>query len=136
MILYVETLDKLKIFIDNCYKCLKKQGRIIICTLDILSASLYPEVFDILKLPVKALVNNNKYSDGCSIQIEITKNCIVTSYQRNFETIKQLMKQVGFNNIRKHNLFLDEISLQAFTNRELDIIKKSNIFLLLEAQKL
>ncbi|HJD64771.1 MAG TPA: hypothetical protein LFW10_01180 [Rickettsia endosymbiont of Diachasma alloeum] len=46
------------------------------------------------------------------------------------------MKQVGFNNIRKHNLLLDEISLQAFTNRELDIIKKSNIFLLLEAQKL
>ncbi|MGI4752482.1 MAG: class I SAM-dependent methyltransferase [Janthinobacterium lividum] len=136
VILYVETLDKLKIFIDNCYKCLKKQGRIIICTLDILSASFYPEVFDILKLPVKTLVSNNKYSDGCSIQIEITKNCIVTSYQRNFETIKQLMKQVGFNNIRKHNLFLDEISLQAFTNRELDIIKKSNMFLLLEAQKL
>ncbi|WP_341793960.1 MULTISPECIES: hypothetical protein [unclassified Rickettsia] len=84
----------------------------------------------------KSLTKNNKYIDGCPIQIEITENYIVTSYQRNFETIKQLMEQIGFTNVRKCDLFLDEIALQAFTDKELSIIKKSNIFLLLEAEKL
>lgn len=136
VILYIETLDKLKVFIENCYKCLKKNGKVIICTLDILSALFYSEVFNILKLPVKPLTKNYKYTDGCPIQIEITENCIVTSYQRNLETIKQLMEQIGFSNIRKCDIFLDEIALQAFTDKELSIIKKSNIFLLLEAEKL
>lgn len=136
VILYIETLDKLKTFLENCYKCLKKNGKVIICTLDILSASFYSEVFNILKLPVKSLTKNYKYTDGCPIQIEITENCIVTSYQRNLDTIEHLMEQIGFNNIRKYDIFLDEIALQAFTDRELSIIKKSNIFLLLEAKKL
>ncbi|MCC8368656.1 MAG: class I SAM-dependent methyltransferase [Rickettsia endosymbiont of Oxypoda opaca] len=136
VILYIETLDKLKTFIENCYKCLKKGGKIVICTLDILGASFYPEVFNILKLPTKPLTKDNKYIDGCPIQIEIIENCTVTSYQRNFETIKQLMEQVGFTDVRKCDLFLDEIALQAFTDKELNIIKKSNIFLLLEAKKL
>lgn len=136
VILYIETLDKLKTFFKNCYKCLKKNGKVIICTLDILSASFYSEVFNVLKLSVKPLPPNDKYTDGCPIQIEITENCIVTSYQRNLETIKHLMEQVGFNNIKKYDIFLDEIALKAFNDRELNIIKKSNIFLLLEAEKL
>lgn len=136
VILYIETLDKLKTFLENCYKCLKKNGKVIICTLDIFSASLYPEVFNILKLPIKYLTKNYKYTDGCPIQIEITENCVVTSYPRNLETIKHLIEQIGFHNIRKYDIFLDEIALQAFTQNELSIIKKSNIFLLLEAAKL
>jgi len=91
-----------------------------------LSALSYPEVFDILKFPTKPL-HNNEYSDGCPIQIEITNDCIVTPYQRNFDTIKLLMEKTGFKNIKKHELFLDEVALQAFTHEELNIIKKSNI---------
>ncbi len=134
VILYLEHLDKLKAFITNCYKCLKKDGKVVICTLDILSASYYPEVFNILKFPVRPL-EDNKYTDGCPIQIEITDDCIVTSYHRNFDTIKQLMEIVGFKNVRSHSLFLDEVALEAFTAEELNIIKKSNILLLIEAEK-
>ncbi|CAH0547949.1 unnamed protein product [Brassicogethes aeneus] len=136
VLLYIETLDKLKTFIENCYKCLKKGGKMVICTSDIKSASFYPEVFNILKLSAKPLTKDNEYTDGCPIQLEIIENCIVTCYQRNFETIKQLMEQVGFTDVRKCDLFLEEISLEAFTDKELNIIKKSNIFLFLEAKKL
>lgn len=134
VILYLETLDKLKMFISNCYKCLKKDGKVLICTLDILSASLYPEVFSILNFPTKPLVGK-KYTDGCPIQIGITDECVVTSYQRNFSTLKKLMEEVGFKHIKKYDLFLDEFALQAFTEEELTILKKSNILLLIEAQK-
>lgn len=134
VILYIDTIDKLKIFISNCYKCLKKNGKLLICTLDILRASSYPEIFNILKFPVKSL-KDDKYTDGCPIQIEITDDCVVTSYQRNFDTLKQLMEEVGFKNVRKCDLFLDEIASQAFTDKELDIIKKSNILLLIEAEQ-
>jgi cyclopropane fatty-acyl-phospholipid synthase-like methyltransferase len=139
VILYIDTLDKLKIFISNCYKCLKQDGKVLICTLDILSASSYPEIFSILKFPTKPL-NDNKYTDNSPIQIEITDDCVVTSYQRNFDTIKQLMEEVGFKNVRKYDLkqcdlFLDKIAMQAFTNAELNIIKNSNILLLIEAEK-
>ncbi|CAH0547950.1 unnamed protein product [Brassicogethes aeneus] len=136
VILYIETLEKLKTCIENCYKCLKKGGKVVICTLDILSASFYPEVFDILKLTAKPLTKDNEFTDGCPIQMEIIENCIVTCYQRNFETIKQLIEQVGFTDVRKGDLFLDEIALQAFTDKELNVIKKSNIFLFLKAKKL
>jgi ubiquinone/menaquinone biosynthesis C-methylase UbiE len=134
VILYIDTVDKLKNFIKNCYKCLKKEGKVFICTLDILSASYYPEVFNILKFPTKPL-KNNEYTDGCPIQIGITDDCVVTSYQRNFDTLKQLMETAGFKNVKKHDLFLDEIALQAFSDEELNIIKKSNILSLIEAEK-
>ncbi len=134
VILYIDTIDKLNAFITNCYKCLKKGGKVFICTLDILSASYYPEVFNILKFAAKPL-NNNEYNDGSPIQISITDDCIVTSYHRNFDTLKQLMGVVGFKNVKKHNLFLDEIALQAFSSEELSIIKKSDILTLIEAEK-
>jgi SAM-dependent methyltransferase len=134
VILYVDTLDKLEEFIKNCYKCLKTGGKLVICTLDILSASHYPEVFNILRFPVKPL-KDNKYADGYPIEIGITDDCVVTSYHRNFDTIKQLMEKVGFNAIKKYDLFLDDIALNSFTKEELDLIKKSNILLLIEAIK-
>ena len=134
VILYLDNLDKLKTFITNSYKCLKKDGKTLICSLDILNASYYPEVFNILKFPVKFL-GDNKYTDDFPIQIEITDDCTVTSYHRNFDTIKELMEIVGFKNVRKRDLFLDEVALQAFTSEELDIIKKSKILLLIEAEK-
>ncbi|WP_250311207.1 class I SAM-dependent methyltransferase [Rickettsia endosymbiont of Oedothorax gibbosus] len=135
VILYIDTLEKLKAFITNCYKCLKKGGKVLICTLDILSASFYPEVFSILKLPTKPL-HNNQYSDGCPIEISITNDCVVRSYQRDFDTLKSLMTEAGFKNIKKYDLFLDKVALQVFTDEELNIIKKSNILLLITAEKL
>jgi len=134
VILYLDTLDKLEVFIKNCYECLKKGGKLLICTLDVLSASYYPEIFDILKFPVKPL-KNNEYADGYPIQIGITDDCVVTSYQRNFETIKRLMEKVGFKDIKKSDLFLDEIALSSFSKEELDLIKNSNILLLIDATK-
>jgi SAM-dependent methyltransferase len=135
VILYIENLNKLQIFFDNCYKCLKKGGKILICTLDIASASSHPEVFDILKFPTKPLTEDGKYADNCPVEITITENCIVTSYHRNFDTLKKLMEKAGFKGIKKSDIFLDEIALQAFTKKELDTIKKSDILLLMEANK-
>lgn len=134
VILYIDTLEKLETFIGNCYKCLAQGGKVIICTLDIIRAYAYPEVFNILKFPTK-LLGNNEYIDGCPIQINITNDCIVTCYHRNFDTLKHLMEKSGFKNLRKSNLFLDEIALQGFTEQELNIIKQSNILLLIEAEK-
>lgn len=135
VILYVDSLDKLKKFFENCYKCLQKGGKFLICTLDIASASSYPEVFDILNFPTKPLTEDGKYADECPVEITITEECIVTSYHRNFNTLKQLMETVGFKAIKKSDIFLDEIALQAFSKKELDIIKKSEILLLIEANK-
>lgn len=134
VIIYLETLDSLNTFIINSYKCLKKGGKILICSLDILSATSFPKVFDILKFPTK-LLQGSEYKDGSPIEISITDDCIVTSYQRNFNTIKLLMEEAGFKNVGRRNLFLDEVALQAFTIEELNIIKDSNILLLIEAEK-
>lgn len=135
VVLYLESLDRLQTFLENCYKCLKKEGKLVICTLDIASASLYPDVFKILKFPIKLLGDQRTYRDGCPIEITITEDCVVTSYHRKFETFKRIMKDIGFQNIRKHDTFLDLFALQAFTPEELEIYKKSNILLLIEAHK-
>lgn len=135
VILYVENLEKLQIFIENCYRCLKKGGKFVMCTLDISSASAYPEVFDILKYPVKPLTEDGKYVDGCPVETGLTEDCIITVYQRDFAALKRLMETAGFKDIKKSDLFLDKIALQAFTKKELDVIKKSNILLLTSAIK-
>jgi len=134
VIIYLETLDKLNTFIINSYKCLKKGGEILICSLDILSATSRPKVFDILKFPTK-LLQGSEYEDGSPIEIGITDNCVVTSYQWNFDTIKSLMEEAGFKNVERRSLFLDEVALQAFTIEELNIIKDSNILLFIKAEK-
>lgn len=95
VILYLDTLDQLKMFFANCYKCLKKGGKVLICTLDFSNALFYPEVLSILKLPTRPLYNN-QYTDGSPIEISITNDCVVTSYQRDFDTLKSLMTEVGF----------------------------------------
>jgi ubiquinone/menaquinone biosynthesis C-methylase UbiE len=135
VILYIDSLNKVQKFIENAFKCLKKGGEFLICTLDIASASHHSKVFDILKFPVKPLTDNGTYIDGCPIEIEITENCIVTCYQRNFRTLKKLIKMAGFKNVNKSELFLNSIALQAFTSEELNIIKKSNILCLIKAEK-
>ncbi|MBX9621584.1 MAG: class I SAM-dependent methyltransferase [Alphaproteobacteria bacterium] len=135
VILYIDNLEKLQIFIENSYKCLKKGGKFLICTLDISSASAYPEVFEILKYPTKPLTEDGKYIDGCPVETGLTEDCILTTYHRNFSTLKKLMETAGFKDIKKSDIFLDEIALQAFTKKELDIIKKSNILSLIEAEK-
>jgi ubiquinone/menaquinone biosynthesis C-methylase UbiE len=135
VILYVDSLNKVQRFIENAFKCLKKGGEFLICTLDISSASHHPKVFDILKFPVKPLTANGTYIDGCPIEIEITENCIVTCYQRNLSTLKQLMEMAGFKNVHKSELFLDTIALKAFTSEELNIIKESNILCMIKAEK-
>lgn len=135
VILYAETLKKTKTFIENSYRCLKKGGKTLICTLDIATASSYPQVFDILNFPVKLLSDEKIYTDGCTVQIEITKDCIVKSYHRDFSTLKKLMEEVGFKNVRKSELFLDEVALMGFSKDELNVIKNSNILLLIEADK-
>ena len=134
VILYLHTLDEVERFLENCYKCLKSDGKVIICTLDILSAITFPEVFNILNLPTTPL-KDNKYDDSYPIQIRITEDCVLTSYQRNFDTLKLIMEKTGFKEVRKHTLFLDDIALKAFTEKELNIIKKSNILLLITAKK-
>ncbi len=133
VILYIDALSKLEIFIKNCYECLKQGGKVVICTLDIISAYSYPEVFDILKFPTKFL--KDEYTDGCPIEISITNDCVVTCYHMDFDTIKRLMEKLGFKNVRKHNLFLKENALQSFTEQEFNLIKESNILLLIEAEK-
>ncbi|MBY0501475.1 MAG: class I SAM-dependent methyltransferase [Alphaproteobacteria bacterium] len=135
LVLYMETLDKLKIFFENCYKCLKKDGKLLTCTLDIPSALMYPEVFDVLGLPTTPLTEDGKYVDGCPVEIKITEECVVTSYYRGFNTLKEIMKTIGFKNVKRRDLTLDHIALQAFSKQELDIIKKSNILFLIEADK-
>lgn len=135
VVLYIETLDKLQRFMENCYRCLKKEGKLLICTLDMARASLYPEVFKILNFPVKSLTEDGTYRDGCPVEITITEECIVTSYHREFETFKKVMKNIGFQNIKRHDIFLDDLALQSFAKEELEIYKKSNILLLIEAYK-
>ncbi len=135
VILYTDNLDKLQVFFENCYKCLKNGGKLVICTLDIASASSYPEVFEILKFPTRPLTEDGKYVDDCPVEITITEDCIVTSYHRDFNTLKKLLETAGFKEVKKLNLFLDKIALQAFTKKELDLIKKSNILLLISAVK-
>lgn len=135
LILYMETLDKLHLFFENCYKCLKKDGKLLICTLDIPSALSYPEVFDVLGLPTTPLTDDGKYVDGCPVEIKITEDCVVTSYYRDFNILKKLMETVGFKNVKRADIVLDDIALQAFSKNELDIIKKSNILFLIEADK-
>ncbi len=135
VILYVENLEKLQIFIENSYKCLKKGGKFVMCTLDISSALAYPEVFDILKYPTKPLTENGKYVDGCPVETGLTEDCTITVYQRDFSTLKKLMETAGFKDVKKCDIFLNEIALQAFTKEEFNIIKKSNILLLIEAIK-
>lgn len=105
------------------------------CTLDISSASAYPEVFEILKYPTKPLTEDGKYIDGCPVETALTEDCILTTYHRDFSTLKKLMETAGFKNVKRSSLFLDEIALQAFSKKELDIIKKSNILFLIEAEK-
>lgn len=105
------------------------------CTLDISSASAYPEVFEILKYPTKPLTEDGKYIDGCPVETVLTEDCIITVYQRDFSTLKRLMETAGFKDVKKSDIFLDEIALQAFSRAELDIIKKSNILLLIDAVK-
>ena len=135
VMLYIDSLSKVKRFIENAFKCLKKGGKFLICTLDIASASHDPKVFDILKFPVKSLTDNSTYIDGCPIEIEITESCIVTCYQRDFITLKQLIEMAGFKNVNKRELFLDQIALKEFTNEELNIIKESNILSLITSEK-
>lgn len=135
VILYIDQREKLQFFFKNCYKCLKKDGKLLICTLDIPSALSYPEIFDILKLPTKPLTEDGKYIDGCPVEIKITEDCVVTSYYRDFNTLKKLMETVGFKNVKRSHLSLDHIALQAFSKKELDIIKQSNILFLIEAEK-
>ncbi len=135
VILYVENLEKLQIFIENSYKCLKKGGKFLMCTLDISSASAYPEVFEILKYPTKPLTEDGKYIDGCPVETVLTEDCILTTYHRDFSTLKKLMETAGFKDIKKSDIFLDEIALQAFTKKELDFVKKSDILLLIDAIK-
>lgn len=135
LILYLDTLDRLQLFFENCYKCLKKDGKLLTCTLDIPSALSYPEVFDVLGLPTTPLTEDGKHVDGCPVEIKITDDCVVISYYRGFNTLKQLMETAGFKNIRRSDIVLDEIALQAFSKKELDIIKKSNILFLIEADK-
>jgi SAM-dependent methyltransferase len=134
VILYVDTLEKLEIFIKNCYDSLKEGGDLLICTLDILSASYYPEVFNILDFPIKPL-ENNEYADGSPIEITITDECVVTSYHRNFSTLKSVMEKVGFKMIEKCEIFWDEKMLEGFTREEFNIIKKSDLLLLIKATK-
>ena len=43
VILYIDSLNKIQRFIENSFKCLKKGGKFLICTLDIASASLHPQ---------------------------------------------------------------------------------------------
>lgn len=135
VVLYLETLDKLQRFLENCYKCLKEDGKLVICTLDFAQASLYPEIFEILKFPTKLLSEDGTYRDGCPIEITITEDCIVTSYHREFEIFEKIMGEIGFKNVKRHDMFLDTLALQGFTPEELDIYKKSNILLLIEAHK-
>ena len=135
VVFYIDKLDKLQKFIENSYKCLKKGGKFLICSLDFASASFHPEVLDILKFPTKPLTEDNKFVDGCPVEIRIREDCVVTSYQRDFNTLKKLMEAAGFKDVKKCDLFLDEIALQAFNEKELNSIKKSNILLLIEAHK-
>jgi SAM-dependent methyltransferase len=135
VILYIDTLDKLQIFFENSYKCLKEGGKFLICTLDFSSASSHPEVFDVLKLPTKPLTEDGKCVDNCPVEIAITEECVVTSYHRDFSTLKKLMETAGFKDVKKVDIFLDKIALQAFSREELDIIKKSNILLLIKGNK-
>ena len=93
------------------------------------------EVFDILKYPTKPLTEDGKYIDGCPVETGLTDDCTITVYQRDFNTLKNLMETVGFRDVRKCEIFLNEIALQAFNKNELEIIKKSNILLLTEAYK-
>lgn len=134
VILYMESLSKLEIFLKNCYECLKQGGKVVICTLDIISCKdSYPEVFDILKLPTKFLTD--EYRDGCPIEISITNDCVLTCYHWNFDVIKRSMEKLGFKNVTKHNLGLKENALQSFTEQEFNLINESNILLLIEAEK-
>lgn len=134
VILYMVTLKEIEGFFDNCYRCLNLDGRMIIGTLDIASATAVPDVFEVLNFPVTAL-NNNQYDDGSPIQIQITDGCIVTSFQRDFTTLQKIMKQVGFKKIKRHPLTLEEPALQGFSKREFELIKQSQIFSLIEASK-
>jgi 2-polyprenyl-3-methyl-5-hydroxy-6-metoxy-1,4-benzoquinol methylase len=135
VILYIDPLNKMQRFIENAFKCLRKGGEFVICTLDIAGASLHPEVFNILKFPAKPLTDNHTYTDGCPIEIEITEDCVVTCYQRNFGTLKQLMEMAGFKNVTRAELSLDSNALKAFTSEELNIIKDSNILCLIKSEK-
>lgn len=42
-----------------------------------------------LKLPTKPLTEDGNCADDCPVEIAITEECIVTSYHRDFNTIKK-----------------------------------------------
>ena len=95
----------MQIFFENSYKCLKTGGKFLICTLNFSSAISHPEIFKILKYPTKPLTENGKYNDGCSVKTVLTEDCILTTYHRDFSTLKKLMETAGFKDVKKNLIY-------------------------------
>jgi SAM-dependent methyltransferase len=115
-------------YFKNTYKILKKGGKYIIMYNNYRLANNIPKVYDILKvLPTKVLNQNYKYENGSLLEIYITDKCVVQAYHYDNEFIMDLLKKVGFDEIKNIDIKKKNKMLELFTDEEIEILIKSKI---------
>ena len=94
-----------------------------------------PEAFEVIGMPNYKLLDEGSVEDGSRVQLEVSTEFKVTVYQWSFELLRSILYKVGFRHIRRRALFLDAIALEAYTERELELIKKSELLMFVEAER-
>ncbi|MBT8419943.1 MAG: class I SAM-dependent methyltransferase [Gammaproteobacteria bacterium] len=117
------TREEMKAFWRNIHQLLKKGGRAIGITSDPNAAK--PLGVDKLMDLSYGFPNGAPLKDGDIFEAHLSPELTVYSHYWSFETVADLMKEIGLKDVRRASVHANDISMQAYSKKEWNVIEKS-----------